>query len=149
MTSRKLRQVIMAIWSSEILSLIHIKEVLFLALSNTDSTPWGICETYQSFMPLESQSHLSTGSFSNPWFQECFLCDPNSVWLEAWSIHPWQTHVITQNFLPALHFLHLTASSTSLPACTPQVCTAGLSWFSPLPNLLTFSRPVQLWTHHP
>lgn len=37
-----------------------------------------------------------------------FLCDPNSVWLEAWSIHPWQTHIYNSE---------LPSSSSLTPNC--------------------------------
>lgn len=131
----------MAMWSSEILSLIHIRSS-FPCLKqhrlNTLGDMWNLSVIYASWEPVP---HLSTGSFSNPWFQECTSSVILTVSDLKHGVYTHDKHIfITQNSLPALHFLHLTASSTSLPACTPQVCTAGLSWFSPLPNLLTFSR---------
>lgn len=42
---------------------------------------------------------------------------------------------ITQSSLPALHFLHLIASSTSLPACTRQALHSCAVPVSPTPKL--------------
>ena len=54
---------------------------------------------------------------------------------------------ITQNSLPALHFLHLIASSTSLPACTPQALHSCAVLIFPTPKL-THLQPISFSYGH-